>query len=243
MDRAAIREAITRIAELFGHIPYVVCGLSAMLYYGFEGRPTSHINLLCPAHSREAIRGWAIAQGMYPMPNRPDHFSLVTSNGIIRQVHVDYVDEGFEDVDAIRSSKTRALVLSLPGLADQIAQGYVTELECSAGRDQKVFATDMFWVLQKIAALGRKEHHLTPRRAPHIWLDTFWIPFTLSFPDSVPLFGAAGTGVQEMGEPLSRTPGRTTSTKRKRKSIPSAAALHLSESNVRVLDAEHKTML
>ncbi|KAH7156441.1 hypothetical protein EDB81DRAFT_787068 [Dactylonectria macrodidyma] len=232
MDRAAVREAITRIAELFGHIPYVVCGLSAMLYYGFEGRPTSHIDLLCSEHSREALRGWAIAQGMYPLPNRPDHFGLVTSNGIIRQIHVDYVEDGFEDVDAIRSSKTRAVVLSLAGLADQIAQGYVKELECSAGRDQKQFATDMIWVLERIAASSRREHHLTPDRAPHIWQDTFWIPFTLSFPESVPLFGAAGIGVRDMSELPDRERGRSAVAKGKRKSAQRSSPTHRSSPTI-----------
>ncbi|KPM36476.1 hypothetical protein AK830_g10085 [Neonectria ditissima] len=239
LDRSALREVVHRLSELFDHIPYVVSGLSAMQYYGFDGRTTSYLSVICPAHSREAIRGWAKAQGIYSFPEQPDHFGIAMPDGLIRQVRVKYVDEGFEDMDQIRLGRSRASVLSLPGLADRLAQGYVKVLEHSEGRNQTMFAEDIFWVLNRIAELGHKEHWLTPTRAPHIWCDRFWVPFSVSFPDSVPLFGAAGIGLDDLGTSPDWATGGVGVPMGRGRLTPNPR-LSLSESNVRALEGSRR---
>lgn len=200
MDRKVIKQVVSRVSDLFNHIPFVVSGLSAMVYYGFEGRRSTNITILCPASSREAIRGWAKAKALQTFPDKPDQFGIHTAEGGYRTLRVKYVDEGFEELHTLRSESMKTSVLSLAGLADQLAEGYIRELAVSNGRRQEGFATDMIWVLKRIASSSRPEHWLSPQRCPRIWDDTFWEPFTLSFPDSVPLFGAAGFGVEEAEE-------------------------------------------
>lgn len=200
MDRKVIKQVVSRVSDLFSHIPFVVSGLSAMVYYGFEGRRSTNVTILCPASSREAIRGWAKAKALQRFPDKPDQFGILTAEGGYRTLRVKYVDEGFEDLDTLRSESMKTSVLSLAGLANQLADGYIRELAVSNGRRQEGFATDMIWVLKRIASSKRAEHRLAPHRCPRIWDDTFWEPFTLSFPDSVPLFGAAGFGVEQAEE-------------------------------------------
>ncbi|KAI5467485.1 hypothetical protein BGZ63DRAFT_419185 [Mariannaea sp. PMI_226] len=192
MDRKAIKKVVSRVSEVFNHFPFVLSGLSAMVYWGYEGRFSANVTIICPESSREAIRGWAKVKGLQRFPDKPDQFGIEVSKGVFQTLRVKFIEEDFEELHILRSDSMKASVLSLAGLANQLAEGYVNELATSNGARQEAFAADMIWVLKRIAKVSRSEHWLTPQRCPQIWDDNFWEPFTLSFPDSVPLFGAAG---------------------------------------------------
>ncbi|KAF5008509.1 hypothetical protein FDECE_5209 [Fusarium decemcellulare] len=193
-DRAMGRETVTELIDLiaahFSHIPYAVSGLAAMSFYGYHIKPFK-VSIICPAHTREAQNCWARVQGMIAVPGKQDIWGVATSDGLFRQVRVRFPHD-FDSAHTVRVGASEATILSLAGLADEIARTYVNELKHADLRRQEALGKEMMWVLERIVDMQQEEHMLTPERAPHLASDTFWVPFTLSYPDSLPLFEAAG---------------------------------------------------
>ncbi|KLO87861.1 acetylxylan esterase precursor [Fusarium fujikuroi] len=90
-------------------------------------------------------------------------------------------------------------MLSLAGLADELARTYVNELKHSDRDRQENLAHEMIWILKRIIQCRLPEHALRPERIPHLTRETFWLPFTLSYPESVPLFAKAGWSIPNEG--------------------------------------------
>ncbi|KAF7547844.1 hypothetical protein G7046_g8879 [Stylonectria norvegica] len=200
MSPAVVNEVIARVGTLFDHGTFAVCGLAAMVYYGFTARSPTQVTIICPGYSQKVFKCWAIANGMYSFPNSHNTFGITTADGIIRKVRVNFWDGGFENLQTVQiGGNSHGSVLALPSLADQIAQAYAKELQFSAGRQQAAFKDDMVWVLRSIIKLGAHDQLLTPRRCPQIVDETFWIPFTLSYPETTSLFTRAGLQVDEYG--------------------------------------------
>ncbi|KAF4974377.1 hypothetical protein FZEAL_8709 [Fusarium zealandicum] len=197
MSPETIREVIELIAVRFSHIPYAVSGLAAMAYYGYDVKPFK-VSIICPEHTHEALKCWARAQGMLAIPRRQDIWGVTTADGLIRQFRVRFPHD-FQDAHMVRAGTSSVAILSLAGLADEIARTYVNELKHADLGRQGALAKELMWVLQRIIVSGLEEHVLKPERAPHLVRETFWLPFTLSYPDSVPLFKAAGWTIPNDG--------------------------------------------
>ncbi|KAM0487544.1 hypothetical protein ACHAP7_002062 [Fusarium lateritium] len=197
MNREAVSEVIDMIALRFSHIPYAVSGLAAMVYYGYDARPYK-VSIICPEHTRENQKCWAKAQGMIPIPRRPDLWGLATADGIVHQIRVRFPYD-FEDMHALKIGSSAVSMLSLAGLADELARTYVNELKHSDHARQDNLAREMVWILQRIIQVKMPEHRLRPERIPRLTKETFWLPFSLAYPETVPLFAKAGWRIPSEG--------------------------------------------
>ncbi|CCT62941.1 uncharacterized protein FFUJ_00454 [Fusarium fujikuroi IMI 58289] len=200
MNREAVSEVVDMIAQRFSHIPYAVSGLAAMVYYGYEARPY-RVSIVCPEHTRENQKCWAKAQGMIPIPRQRHVWGVATSDGIIQQIRVRFPYD-FNEMHALKigtAGSNPVSMLSLAGLADELARTYVNELKHSDRDRQENLAHEMIWILKRIIQCRLPEHALRPERIPHLTRETFWLPFTLSYPESVPLFAKAGWSIPNEG--------------------------------------------
>ncbi|KAH6960526.1 hypothetical protein DER45DRAFT_558052 [Fusarium avenaceum] len=197
MNREAVSEVIDMIALRFSHIPYAVSGLAAMVYYGYDARPYK-VSIVCPEHTRENQKCWAKAQGMIPIPRRSDIWGMATADGIVHQIRVRFPYD-FEDMHALKIGSSAVSMLSLAGLADELARTYVNELKHSDHARQDNLAREMVWILQRIIQVRMPEHRLTPERIPRLTKETFWLPFSLAYPETVPLFAKAGWRIPSDG--------------------------------------------
>ncbi|KAM6537638.1 Hypothetical protein NCS54_00157100 [Fusarium falciforme] len=188
-----VREVINLIAARFSHIPYAVSGHAAMAYYGYDVKPFK-VSIICPEHTRKPLKGWARTHDMLPIPGKTDIWGIPTSDGLFRQVRVRFPYD-FGSAHIVKEGPTAAAVLSLPGLADELARTYVNELKHADLRRQESLGKELMWVLRRISTLKHDDHWLKPERAPHLVQDRFWLPFSLSYPASVPLFAAAGWSI------------------------------------------------
>lgn len=187
----AVKEMIALVGKAFPHIPYAVAGKAAMVHYGFNQRLPKKVTVVCPSVSHNAMRCWAIAQGMHRVKDDPDAFGVRTSDRKIRMVKIKFMDTGFEDLEVVRGGESQTRVVGLPSIADQIARGYVDELATASISKQKTYAEDMRWVLKKMIRRGQRLSYQTANMIMH---RDFWLPFTLSFPDTVALFANLGLG-------------------------------------------------
>ncbi|KAF4945563.1 hypothetical protein FGADI_11819 [Fusarium gaditjirri] len=202
MNREAVSEVVDMIALRFSHIPYAVSGLAAMVYYGYEARPY-RVSIVCPEHTRENQKCWAKAQGMIPIPiPRQRHvWGVATSDGVVQQIRVRFPYD-FNEMHALKigtAGSNPVSMLSLAGLADELARTYVNELKHSDHERQENLAHEMIWILKRIIQCRLPEHALRPERIPHLIRETFWLPFALSYPESVPLFAKAGWSIPNEG--------------------------------------------
>ncbi|KAI1040484.1 hypothetical protein LB505_005769 [Fusarium chuoi] len=200
MNREAVSEVVDMIAQRFSHIPYAVSGLAAMVYYGYEARPY-RVSIVCPEHTRENQKCWAKAQGMIPIPRQRHVWGVATSDGIVQQIRVRFPYD-FNEMHALKigtAGSNPVSMLSLAGLADELARTYVNELKHSDHDRQENLAHEMIWILKRIIQCRLPEHALRPERIPHLTRETFWLPFTLSYPESVPLFAKAGWSIPNEG--------------------------------------------
>ncbi|KAF5685210.1 hypothetical protein FDENT_6353 [Fusarium denticulatum] len=200
MNREAVSEVVDMIAQRFSHIPYAVSGLAAMVYYGYEARPY-RVSIVCPEHTRENQKCWARAQGMIPIPRQRHVWGVATSDGIVQQIRVRFPYD-FNEMHALKIGTAGSVpvsMLSLAGLADELARTYVNELKHSDHDRQENLAHEMVWILKRIIQCRLPEHALRPERIPHLIRETFWLPFTLSYPETVPLFAKAGWSIPDEG--------------------------------------------
>ncbi|KAK0391912.1 hypothetical protein NLU13_1410 [Sarocladium strictum] len=201
MNPATVREVINIIGRVLEHVPYAICGQAAMVYYGNEYYEPPHVSILVPDASRDVVRCWAVAQGLNSVPGQPNCFTVVTRDGLFRSVRVKIIkDSSFDSVITFKATTSKARLMTLPGLANQIARAYVADLKSQTSqRRQQGFARDMRWVLRRIAAVRADEHWLSPETAKEVLKAEFWLPFTSSFPETVLMFAHAGLDVDEDG--------------------------------------------
>jgi hypothetical protein len=197
MNYEAVCEVIDMIALRFSHIPYAVSGLAAMVYYGYDARPYK-VSMLCPEHTRENQKCWAKALGMLPIPKRHDIWGVVTRDGMLRQIRVRFPYD-FEEMHTLKVGSSAVSMLSLAGLADELARTYVNELKHSDQDRQENLAREMVWILNRIIQCRMPEHRLRPERIPHLINERFWLPFSLAYPEVVPLFAKAGWRIPNEG--------------------------------------------
>ncbi|KAL7807750.1 hypothetical protein V8C44DRAFT_169298 [Trichoderma aethiopicum] len=201
MDVDTVNEVVDCVGRLFDHIPYAVCGTAALIYYGYRAYSPDHVSITCPEESKEAIRCWALAKGMTPLPDNPDGFSVRVADGRSCPVCIKFMKNGFEALEVVRVGPGQASMVTLPSIANTIARSYVFRLHSSSTDRQALYARYLAWTLKRMAEIPPSDpvQRLTPERARDIISRSFWIPFTLSYPETVPLFAAAGLEVQSDG--------------------------------------------
>ncbi|RGP74880.1 hypothetical protein FLONG3_5992 [Fusarium longipes] len=197
MNYEAVCEVVDMIALRFSHIPYAVSGLAAMVYYGYDARPYK-VSIICPEHTRENQKCWAKALGMLPIPKRHDIWGVATRDGMLRQIRVRFPYD-FEEMHTLKVGSSAVSMLSLAGLADELARTYVNELKHSDQDRQENLAREMVWILNRIIQCRMPEHRLKPERIPHLINERFWLPFSLAYPEVVPLFAKAGWRIPNEG--------------------------------------------
>lgn len=210
MHRQDVREVSHIVHRAFDHLSYAISGLAALVIHGLDARPpTTVVDVVCSDDSRAVFGNWALTKGFrrHTSPaetlDEVDVFRLTTRAGAERAIRVRSLgDFASLRLQLLRDADGTACVLSLPAIADVLAQGYVRELvRAVSAAGQDAFARDMRWVLRWIAAYGTGEDALSPANAPHVAAGEFWLPFTLSFPDTVVLFQEAGLRPEWHGIP------------------------------------------
>lgn len=206
-----VGEVLDTIGRIFAHgTPYCISGQAALAYYDTEESlsPPDHVSLLCPHYARHNVRCWAIAHGMQAIRTSPGSFAVPTSDGKLRRVRVKFLDnEVYHRIETIQAGTFGTNIMTLPSLSNLIARCYTKELKTrgpSLSR-QDAYAREMRWVLRYMARQQDERHRLLPHRATEILVPDFWIPFSLAYPDTVPLFARAGLVVS--GEPHVREHG------------------------------------
>lgn len=189
MTPVYVHEVLAYVGRALPHIPYAVSGLAAMVHHGYTGRSARHVTITCPSEKRSVLQGWIVAMGMSRLPVEDSSFGVYLSDGTMRAVRVRYMPRGFEELETVRDRGTCAKVLSLGSIANDIARRYVDELGTAPAWKQEVFGRDMKWVLRKMVDGGKR---LSWLHAWYVGRSEFWVPFTLSFPDTVPLFASVG---------------------------------------------------
>jgi len=214
MSRAILAEVLDNLDRALCHTPYAVCGLAAMTVWGFTRRIPSHVSIICPSHSKEAIKCWAGVHGMVLYPDDPSCFGLTTTDGQTRRIRIKFLDSGFEALGVVVSPSggyngargtamsTCASVLGLASLLNRMAKGYVhsgcadpAPLSRTALFTKRAIAQDIFWVLFRIADGGFVEEGAMPLSEfdiPGVVDDRFWSPFTAAYPGVVQAFALAG---------------------------------------------------
>lgn len=185
MSPELVNEVIAIVGHSFGHIPYAICGLAAMVQHGFSERLPTKVSIIFPEHTRAVVNCWALAQGMPRVQGTNRSFCVPTADGKLRCVRFKFLQEGFDNLVTTRKVLSHARVLALPSLADQIAANYVRQLATISVQMQVVSAQDMRWVLRQMDHQGE---YFNYRSGANIVRREFWLPFTLSFPDLVDLF-------------------------------------------------------
>ena len=191
-------EVIAIIGRSFPHFQCAVTGLSAMTYHGFRKRSPREVSLTFPSRYQDVVRGWALSQGFSAVEGRPMLFGVRLEDGQTCHIKTRFVDsDTFSTLRTVKAivSAGPVRVLNLQTIAVHTARGYIAELRTSDLGKQSVFASDMRWVLR---SLSRSKQVLRPFYARHIAQPTFWMPFTLSFPDTLPLFASVGLGYEEV---------------------------------------------
>ncbi|KAH6657015.1 hypothetical protein BKA67DRAFT_177483 [Truncatella angustata] len=161
-------------------IQYAVCGLTALVSYGFAGRGASAVSIIVPASSKDVIRPWIMAASNGKTSSSPNGFEVRMRNGTKRSVKIKWTeDQKFNKMGKTTSpiSARGAKVLVLPSLLEQIASAF--KKECSKGvpaQNKKVdtIAEDIFWILDYAV-----EHNIALEKTylgVFLTLD-FWGPF------------------------------------------------------------------
>lgn len=197
LEARQVKEVITIIGKCFPHIPCAVTGLAAMVHHGFTKRLPKEVSLAFPSRYCDVVRSWALSQGLLEIRGKPNRYGVTLADGQLRCVRARFYETGFESLGTVRTGDrdARANVLNLSTIAVHVARGYVSELGTATQAQQSMFAGDMRWVLRKMERGGLI---LGTSYARDISQDQFWVPFTLSFPDTLPLFANVGLGLHEV---------------------------------------------
>ncbi|KAI9899097.1 hypothetical protein N3K66_005558 [Trichothecium roseum] len=199
MNAAEVDEVISYIGRTFHHVPYAICGLSAMVHHGFRERRPTNVSVVCPEYASAPIDAWASSSGMTRLTGVPgSHYGVILTDGSVRRVRFKFMRRGFEALEYGQAGPGagHARVLSLPALAERIASSYVRELVTASPAKQEVFALDMAWCLRGIVARGGAAPHVfAERNVGSVVSKGFWFPFLLSFPGIEGLFAEAGLRV------------------------------------------------
>lgn len=186
-----VRIIVHELGRVFSACPFVVAGISAMNYYGFDTRHENHIVINCPYQHIEAVRAWGTKTGRPDVAANPSGFGIRTDHdGRTRHVRIVYT-ECFENLHSVLVGPWDSPVLSVPAIVNLAACSY---LECTDELldRQPAYAVDIKWLLIKSIELGTLRQRCTRERVPDVVRVSFWKDFTGKFPETVSLFRKSG---------------------------------------------------
>ncbi|KAK3180836.1 hypothetical protein K4F52_007794 [Lecanicillium sp. MT-2017a] len=193
LDRKTVCDVVDGLGEVFDHIPFAVCGVAAMVYYGYDKFSLNRVSILCPSQSAEVILCWARSRGMPLFTGDPNLFGFKLGDGRVCFVRVrTYSSGSFDDLGVVHLGPSRTPVLSIPCLVNQFAKDYIGKLDEISPEMQRRYAKDIMWMLDRMGQLSAPEQTFTPKHASWVLTRGFWLPFTLSFPEMIDAFSAAG---------------------------------------------------
>ncbi|KAI2626120.1 hypothetical protein GGS26DRAFT_191853 [Hypomontagnella submonticulosa] len=202
------------VAGTLEHVPYAICGLGALVDHGFSDLRVTRVSVLCPAYAKDNVRGWLASRGY---ETYADSVGIPIANGNMTvRVRIKYLEQGFENLERVKSSMSNAWVLSLTSQLDHAAAGYVDSYrhfqrleeekgngkgaatKASQDADERVetalktISRDIFWCLEKAA---KTRHHLDPKFLPTLLGEEFWAAFTQRHDNARTEFARAGIDV------------------------------------------------
>lgn len=207
IDKYTLSEVALRLGDTFNHIPFAISGTAALALdpsHEFS-LPITHVSIITPPECVRAIKCWATACGLQSVASVPCGFGIKASNGKVCLVHIKKCTETFSSLDVRYIGNYSAPVLTLKSVANRIAKCYMTEVNFSDGTSpaaakesearQLRYASHMRWVLRK---MGSRNSKFRRDKLPAWIIDPrFWVPFTASFPDTLPLFAKTGILVED----------------------------------------------
>jgi hypothetical protein len=99
IDPQTLAEIVDSLDRTLGHVPYAVSGLAAMALWGFADRPPVRVSIMCPEHSKEVIKSWAVANGAEYDAADPSSLGIFTAGEVLRRVRIKYLRA--EDFDRL----------------------------------------------------------------------------------------------------------------------------------------------
>ncbi|KAI1366291.1 hypothetical protein F5Y08DRAFT_351763 [Xylaria arbuscula] len=182
------KELSNLVHELLGHIPYAICGLSALVDNGYIARTREIMEIVCPSDSRKNVQSWAATKGYV---SYGDSIAVPTKDGI-RRVRVNYVEAGFEALQRVKSNLSNAIVLSLTSQLENRAAGYLQYRRQEYEVQIKVLESDIFWILKKMRSMPEK---IDPRLLMVFLSEEFLEDFTKRNPHARAQIALAGINV------------------------------------------------
>ena len=165
LDLEKHKELSNLVHKAFEHVPYALCGLSALIDHGFTARKADSMWILCPQDSRKNVLSWAAASGWEVYG---DSIAVPTQEGI-RRVKVKYVESGFQALQRVKSSNSNATVISLTSQLDNLAAGYLQYRREGNEGPLKIIESEIFWILKRMRALRNEKNE----KIDHRFLLTF----------------------------------------------------------------------
>jgi len=215
MHPATVMAVVAWIGANLSHIPHTVCGLSAMVMYGYTARRARHVTILFPGHTHGVVRSWAATKGVETYPNTKYEFGVRLPNDgdKVRRVRVRFTtSETFlrlphTIVNGADFGEHGARILGLSALINYSAKSYMeTRGGPRAMAAQMQTAQDLTWLVHRLIVLHRT---VAPEEMPHFYNPLFLDPFECTFPDARELFVEArllpGEGISGGSRPVSST--------------------------------------
>ncbi|KAK8113340.1 hypothetical protein PG984_013866 [Apiospora sp. TS-2023a] len=200
-----LTDMYNEVHRTMGHIPYVVCGVGALIDHGFQGRTANKVTIIVPEESRGVVRAWAAASGSHDVGAGSDSVAIrMPKDGSLRRVRVRWVSGvAFSGLEIQDSTISNARVLGLASQIDQISTAWLQYRERLAApglstqrererleRELKTMVNDIFWCLRRAAETR------TPLKPEHMRLflsEKVWVPFTQEHEDA--RFEASRAGI------------------------------------------------
>lgn len=191
-----LTDMYNEVHRTMGHIPYVVCGVGALIDHGFQGRTANKVTIIVPEESCGVVRAWAAASGSHDVGAGSDSVAIrMPKDGSLRRVRVRWVSgDAFSGLEIQGSSISHARVLGLASQIDQISTAWLQYRERVAApglttqkerqrleRELKTMVDDIFWCLRRAAETR------TPLKPEHLRLflsEKVWAPFTQEHDDA-----------------------------------------------------------
>ncbi|KAK6834101.1 hypothetical protein PG987_008795 [Apiospora arundinis] len=184
-----LTDMYNEVHRTMGHIPYVVCGVGALIDHGFQGRTANKVTIIVPEESRGVVRAWAAASGSHDVGAGSDSVGVRMPDGSLRRVRVRWVSgNAFAKLDIKQSSVSDARILGLASQVDQISTAwlqYRERLACPAlttqrererlEREMRTMVGDIFWCLRRASETNTK---LRPEHMRLFLSQKVWTPFT-----------------------------------------------------------------
>jgi len=199
MEPHTLAQMFDALEAAFSHIPYAICGRAAMHAWGFDGTPPKRVSVICPAHCKDSLRGWAAANGAYLDPSCPELIGIPTVDGEVRKVRVKYLDTA--DFEALRIVQPRlpfvqSGIVGRPGNYDHFYEDCIAAAKIEHKRFVEPRVLSLASMLDQAALAYKSDRRAQtgPCVRSSIGQDALWMVGRIAELLSVPTMQAAGGG-------------------------------------------------